>query len=387
MNFILNSENIFSYLQQNSLGDFDRHNTTLKKFSARNFNLLVTAPGSAPMLVKQEAPDVHGNQSGALFTEWQLQQLIAQHPALAELSHFMPKVLHVDRPNSIVVNHFWADYDDMQNYYDDEDQEYEPEIARELGQKLALVHRLTYDSTWQEPLKTSLGNPANQGRKVARRLNRIHSGIFAVTPIDCLRFYKLYQQYPSLTAAVEQLAENHQACCLVHNDLKLNNLLIHHSSIPSLQPAQDSVEQRPTTDSKIRFIDWESARWGDPAADLGNLINSYLQLWLENLVVSSELSINESLQLAIVPLSNLQPVLFALYDSYRQNFPAIFAEQPDFLARVLQYTGLALIRRIEVIIDDDRIFDNRGIAMLQVAKQLLCSPTAFTTTIFGQPLD
>jgi Phosphotransferase enzyme family len=372
MNFILNSENIFSYLQQNSLGDFDRHNTTLKKFSARNFNLLVTAPGSAPILVKQEAPDVQGNQSGALFTEWQLQQLIAQHPALAELSHFMPKVLHVDRPNSIVVNHFWADYYDMQDYYDDEDQEYDPGIARELGQKLALVHRSTYSSTWQEPLETSLGSPANPGRKVARRLNRIHSGIFAVTPIDCLRFYKLYQQYPSLAAAVEQLAQNYQACCLVHNDLKLNNLLIHHS---------------PATDGRIRLIDWESARWGDPAVDLGNLINSYLQLWLENLVVSSELSINESLQLAIVPLSSLQPLLFSLFDSYRQTFPTIFADQPNFLARILQYTGLSLIRRIEVIIDDDRVFDNRSVAMLQVAKQLLCSPTTFITTIFGQPLS
>jgi thiamine kinase-like enzyme len=375
MKFTLNSENIFSYLQQNSLGEFDRQHTTLKKFNARNFNILVNSPGSPPILVKQEAPNVNGNQSGELFTEWQLQQLIAQHSTLSELSHFMPKVLYADRANSIVVNHFWADYDDMQDYYDEEDQEYDPEIARELGQKLALIHRSTYNSTWQEPLETSLGSPANPGRKVARRLNRVHSGIFAVTPINCLQFYKLYQQYPSLPAAVAQLAQDYQACCLVHNDLKLNNLLIHHSPTP------------PVTDSKIRFIDWESSRWGDPAVDLGNLINSYLQLWLENLVVSSELSINESLQLAIVPLSSLQPVLFALFDSYRQTFPAIFADRPDFLARVLQYAGLALIRRIEVIIDDDRIFDNRGIAMLQVAKQLLCSPTNFTTTIFGQPLS
>jgi Phosphotransferase enzyme family len=375
MTFILNSENIFSYLQQNSLGDFDRQNTTLKKFSARNFNLLVTTPGLAPILVKQSAPDVNGKQSDMLFTEWQLQQLIIQHPTLAELSHFMPKVLHADRPNSIVVNHFWADYDDMQDFYDDDDQEYDPAIATELGQKLALIHRSTYNSTWQEPLETSLGNPANPGRKVARRLNRVHSGIFAVTPIDCLRFYKLYQQYPSLATAVEQLAQDYQACCLVHNDLKLNNLLIHHSPTP------------PITDSRIRFLDWESAGWGDPAVDLGNLINSYLQLWLENLVVSSELSINESLQLAIVPLSSLQPVLFAFFDSYRQTFPAIFVDQPNFLAKVLQYAGLALIRRIEVIIDDNRVFDNRSIAMLQVAKQLLCSPTAFITTIFGQPLD
>lgn len=375
MNFVLNSENVLCYLQKNNLGSFDRATTTFKKFSARNFNILVESPDLPPILIKQEAPDINGKQSGALFTEWQLQQLIADNLALSELTSFLPRVLHVDRSNSIVVNHFWADYDDLQDYYDDEDQEYDPAIAGELGQLLALVHRSTYGSNWQTPLENSLGSLSNPGYKVARRLNRVHSGIFAVTPIDCLRFYKLYQQYPSLAAAVEQLAQDYQACCLVHNDLKLNNLLIHHSPTP------------PATDSRIRFLDWESARWGDPAVDLGNLINSYLQLWLENLVVSSELSINESLQLAVVPLSRLQPILFTLFDSYRQAFPAIFADRPDFLARVLQYAGLALIRRIEVIIDDNRVFDNRGIAMLQVAKQLLCSPTAFITTIFGQSLD
>ncbi len=375
MSFILTSDNVLTYLQENNLGSFDRESTALKKFSARNFNILVKPADSQPILVKQSAPNINGKQSGELFTEWQLQQLIADHPALEKLTSFLPKVLYADRSNFIVVNYFWADYSDMQDYYDDEDQEYDPEIAQEIGQKLGVVHRSTYNSTWQAPLETSLGSPANPGRKVARRLNRVHSGIFAVTPIDCLRFYKLYQQYPSLAAAVEQLAQNYQACCLVHNDLKLNNILIHHSPKP------------PATDSRIRLIDWESSRWGDPAVDVGNLINSYLQLWLENLVVSSELSINESLQLAVVPLNSLQPVLFALFDSYRQTFPAIFADQPDFVARALQYAGLALIRRIEVIIDNDRVFDNRGIAMLQVAKQLLCSPTAFTTTIFGRPLD
>jgi thiamine kinase-like enzyme len=377
MDFILDSENVLSYLDRHQLSTFDsakptlreRQTTVLKRFSAKNFNILVSSPDRQPLLVKQETPDANGKQSGELFTEWQLQQLIDRHPALNELIHFMPHVLYADRENSIVINHFWETYDDLQAYYDDL-QEYDPEIAIEIGQKLGLVHRLTYSSTWQEPLETSLGKPINPGLRVAKQLDNLHSGIFALTPIDCCRFYKLYQQYPSLGEAVEQLAQNYQPCCLVHNDLKLNNLLIHHLVAPPI--------------SRIRFIDWERARWGDPAADLGNLINSYLQLWLENLVVSSELSLNDSLQLAMVPLSSLQPVLLALIQSYQQTFPAIFVDRPDYLSQVLQHAGLSLIRRINVIIDNDRIFDNRGIAMLQVAKQLLCNPMAFFTTIFGQ---
>ncbi len=374
MTFILNSENILSYLQDNELGIFDRQNTVLKKFSAKNFNILVSAPNTVPLLVKQEPLDINGEQFGELFTEWQLQQLIANHPALSEITHFMPNILHCDRPNSIVVNQFCLPYEDLQDYYD-ERQEYDPAIATEIGQRLGLVHRLTYGANWQQPIETTLGCFSNRAQNAVNRFSKLHSGIFAVTPIDCIRFYKLYQQYPSLGSAIEQLANSSIACCLVHNDLKLNNILLHH------------LESPPASESRVRLIDWERSRWGDPATDLGMIISSYLQLWLENLVVSSELTINESLQLALVPLSSLQPALFALVDSYRKTFPEIFVDQPQYLERVLQCAGLELIRRIEVIIADDRIFDNRGIAILQVAKQLLCAPRAFIKTIFGSEAE
>jgi thiamine kinase-like enzyme len=374
MTFILNSENVLSYLQHSGLGTFDPQTTRLEKFSAKNFNILVTASNISPLLVKQEPLDINGNQSGELFTEWQLQQLIADHPHLSAMVHFMPKILHCDRPNSIVVNQFCAPYDDLQDYYD-EQRQYDPAIATEIGQRLGLVHRLTYGTDWQQSIETTLGSSSNRAQSAVNRLSKLHSGIFAVTPVQCLRFYKLYQQYPSLAEAVDRLSRNNTACCLVHNDLKLNNILWHH------------LESPPPTESKIRLIDWERARWGDPANDLGTIINSYLQLWLENLVISSELTMNESLQLALVPLTSLQPSLFALVDSYHQTFPEIFVDQPQYLERVLQYAGLELIRRIEVIIADDRVFGNRGIAILQVAKQLLCDPNAFFKTIFGSEVE
>jgi hypothetical protein len=370
MTFILTSENVLAYLQQCGVGDFDAQNTDLKKISAKNFNILVSPVNEAPLLVKQEPIDINGKQTGELFTEWQLQQLIATQPALREIAHFMPQILHCDQPNFIVVNKFLLPYDDLQDYYDRR-RIYPVSIAQEIGQHLGLIHRQTYGQDWQTLVESNIGLARNRAQRSFLRLNRLHSGIFAVTPIECLHFYKLYQQYPSLAEAIEHLADTYNACCLVHSDLKLNNILLHHQESP------------PTHESRLRLIDWERASWGDPANDLGNVINSYLQLWLENLVVSSELNINESLQLAIVPLSELQPSFFALVKAYQQTFPAIFADQPNYLERVLQYAGLELIRRIEVVIAEDRQFDNRGIAILQVAKKLLCEPATFINTIFG----
>jgi hypothetical protein len=42
-----------------------------------------------------------------------------------------------------------------------------------------------------------------------------------------------------------------------------------------------------------------------------------------------------------------------------------------------------LIQNIEGKIYAERTFDNRGIVILQVAKQLICTPQAAMNTLFG----
>jgi hypothetical protein len=373
LDFILDSENVLTYLQQLGMMLIDPETVTLKQLSSKNFNIMITAPQHQPLLVKQEKIDGDGKQVGELYREWQFQQLISTSSNLNHLSSFLPEVKHCDQQYGIVVNRFWLPYTDAQDYYDQQ-QLYPPDIGKEIGRCLALVHKSSFGQG-QELIEALMGIRSLLAPTTARTLGRLHPGIFAITPIDCLQFYKLYQQYPSLGEAVAELAQDATACCLTHNDLKLNNILLHKLASP------------PSDEAPVRIIDWERASWGDPAADLGMCISSYLQLWLENLVVGSELSINESLHLALVPLDSLQPTLFALVSSYLQTFPAILAQQPHYLKRVLQYAGLCLIRRIEAIIESKRIFSNQGIATLQVAKQLLCNPLAFTRTIFGSDFD
>ncbi|WP_309737894.1 hypothetical protein [Chamaesiphon sp. OTE_20_metabat_361] len=70
--------------------------------------------------------------------------------------------------------------------------------------------------------------------------------------------------------------------------------------------------------------------------------------------------------------------------SYLDTFPAILVARPDYLTRSLQFAGLALIQRIEITIDEQQRFGDRGIVMLQVAKQLLCTPQAAMKTLFAQ---
>ena len=157
---------------------------------------------------------------------------------------------------------------------------------------------------------------------------------------------------------------------MTHNDLKLNNILL-----------DNNWEQ--SNKSIVRLIDWERATWGDPAFDLGTLIGSYVQIWLSSLVISNSLTIEESLRLAVTPLEQLQPSIAALTQAYFNQFPEILEHRPDFLQRVVQFAGFALIQRIQAMIQYQKSFGNTGITMLQIAKTLLCRPQQSIPTIFG----
>jgi thiamine kinase-like enzyme len=367
MVFVLNSENVFDYLAGVGLEISNREETSVRLIRAKNFNLLLESPGSQALLVKQETIKADGRQAGELSTEWKLQQLLPQLPELAEIVQFMPRILHCNPEYSIAINHFFDQYEDLSDYYS-EQIEFPLDIATTLGQRLGLVHQLSFSHPeYQQQVDLTLGQKKTTAYRLARRLAYFSPSIFSRIPQECLQFLKLYQQYPSLGEAIQQLANQSTACCLVHNDLKLNNILVWPES------EQD----------KIRLIDWEKASWGDPAGDLGMLLASYLELWLEGLVVGQELMVAESLQLATISLDLIQPTLFTLMKSYLDTFPQILTYNPQYIRLVLQYTGLSLIRRIEAIMESVRFFDNQGIIMLQVAKQLLCNPDTFVNTVFG----
>jgi hypothetical protein len=113
------------------------------------------------------------------------------------------------------------------------------------------------------------------------------------------------------------------------------------------------------------------------------LIGSYLQIWLNSLVVSKSIDIEESLRMAMTPLEQLQPSIAALVTAYIGNFPEILECRPDFLRRVMQFSGLALIIHIQAMLQHQKTFGNIGICTLQVAKSLLCRPEQSIATVFG----
>ncbi|MEM9510797.1 MAG: aminoglycoside phosphotransferase family protein [Cyanobacteria bacterium P01_E01_bin.35] len=384
MNFTLSFQNVIEYLAElNLCHKEDRANSQIEQKSAKNFNLLVSLPDGRKLLVKQERFNQQGETAGEFFGEWRIQELTRQFSELGFFKPWLPEMLHFDVQNSILVCNYLDDYCDLSHFYRDE-KIYPGSIASAIGGILAQFHRLTLDrQDFQDSLFQVHKNLSNKKVtnysvfNLTRRLERIKPEIFGQVPQDALRFYKLYQRYDSLGQAISEITNAYEPCCLIHNDLKINNILL------SLNWSQEVTSSSAFNNGVVRLIDWERCTWGDPALDIGKIIASYLGIWLCSFMSNKNLTIEESLSLAEVPLATLQPSIVALTQAYLAAFPEILERHPDYLSRVIQYAGLGLIQSIQAMLQKHKCFGNRGICLLQVAKTLLCHPEKSIPTVFG----
>lgn len=372
MAFLLNSHNVYNYLTEHGLcNQSESSGSKAELVTGKNFNLLVTFANNRKLLIKQERHNREGKAASEFLGEWRVQEFLQRFSSLDALRPWMPKILHFDAENCIIIFRYLDEYWDLLDFYTKENS-FPVEITSAIGTILATLHRDTYNRQDYLDFFSQNSNhlTAKQIPKWIRDLERIEPEIFGLIPADGLRFFALYQRYDSLGIAIAQLGSAFTPACLTHNDLKLNNILLH----TNWQQSANSI---------VRLIDWERAAWGDPAMDLGMVISSYVQIWLSSLVVSKSLSIEESLRLAMTPLELLHPSLCTLAQAYLNTFPSILEHCPDFLHRSVQFAGFALIQQIQAMIQYQKSFGNSGIVMLQVAKALLCRPEQSLSTIFG----
>lgn len=370
MVFLLKQNNVFSYLEDFGYQAVESK-SDIELLSAKNFNLLATLDDRLKLLVKQERHNNEGKAAGEFLGEWQVHGLVQDFPDLEHWQRYLSSILHFDRENSILVFEYLQDYRDLMEFYLKENT-YPESIAQKLGTVLSTIHSDTYQrQAYQEAISKQQSQPKiSIVQRLVNSLEKITPEIFGAVPDDGLKFYALYQLYDSLGRSISELNDAFTADCLTHNDLKLNNILVHHSwELPE--------------SGIIRLIDWERSAWGDPAFDLGMVIGSYLQIWLNSLVVSKSLSIEESLNLAMTPLDRVQPSIAALTRAYLAGFPQIIIDRPDFIQRAVQFAGLAVIQGILAEIEYQKTLGNSGIAQLQVSKSLLCRPTQSMPTVFG----
>jgi hypothetical protein len=395
----LGSTNVFFYLAERGICSPHDLLVHIERLSGKNMNLLVHLSGPESSggimdryLVKQGPVGRSGIPKDGFEEEWRYAQLLRCHSELSELQGLASQPIAYDKKNEIVVYRYFQGYQDLGDFYV-ESKLFPPCVAAAMGASLALFHGATFQRndylSELDPDSCSLDQGQVCKPDYRHELGNLTPSIFERVSVDGMRFYELYQRSPDLADAIEKLEAETQRCCLIHGDLKFNNILLHDDWLHwSPQKMPSSVSSLLLADglSVVRVIDWEQWSWGDPAFDVGALVADYLRSWLRSVMLSRDIDLSVALRFAAVPLEMVQPSLQAFLQAYSAQFPRIADVFPGFFDRVFQFAGLGLIHMIQAKLHYHEPFGTVEKSMLQVAKSLLCQPDAARKMILGDTM-
>ncbi|NEP34870.1 hypothetical protein [Moorena sp. SIO3B2] len=354
---------------------------------SKNSHWLLNLADGSKLVVKQEPAYRIHHSSNLIFHEQHIYQLVTFYPNLVNTSSLLPEIVHFNQDNWILVYKSAADYITLESYYEALSSEsygktcqaFPTSVAELVGKSLGKLHLETVN--FQDEYKNLMKDLKDNNNYLYQfpyqeyLLDRVwHKSLFKL-PAEGFKFFYFYQRDENLIKTVKYLVSHHQRCCITHNNLQLNKILI---------PRQ--WEQRLyeySHQNLVQLIDWERWNWGDPACDLGTAIAGYLLLWLNSIAVHPAIKLERSLQLATIPLEVIRPSMVVMIQTYMQTFSKVLEERSDFIKRVIQFAGLALIYKIVENILYHKDFTNQEICMLQVAKSLLCKPEKSLISIFG----
>jgi hypothetical protein len=339
---------------------------------------LVLLQSNHKLIVKQKHYLQDNNTNNIILKEYVLNQFLSFSKDLDYARSLTLEVIHFDEINSVII-YSVRDYIHLEDYYKSQESFSSTTIAKLVGTTLAVLHLETLKSQdcYNFMNDNVEGKFSYQFPYPIYLQDRLDAETFFTLPPEAYNFIGLYQRFENLKAAVKELVFSHTHYCLTHNNLRTSNILIPSQGINILSQAENSKQ------SIIRLINWESSSWGDPASDLGAAIAGYLLFWLNSLIVHPAIELEKSLQLSTVPLESIQPLIVALTRAYISNFPEILEDCPDFLKRLVQFTGLSLIYSVLALIDSFQGFNNQSLCRLQLAKNLICKPEKSFISVFG----
>ncbi|NEO68991.1 hypothetical protein [Moorena sp. SIO3H5] len=375
----LDYKNLFGYLVNTDIcNKSDLEYLKIDVSSSHNFNWVIDLTTNGEKIFIKQRPHYSKLYSDdRIRKEWHIYNFFKSDQDLVYASSLTPAVIHYDDINSILIYKCPNDYITLESYY--KNHQYFPNtIAKLVGTTLAKLHSETMNSQEchtfiteldEDNLRYQLPYPDYLSEYLFRCLE---PESLKKTAVQSWRFIGIFQKSEAVKRVVKELALHHRHCCLTHNNIQFNKLIIPKQWEKLLSKINYSNR------SIIKLIDWEACSWGDPACDLGKAIAEYFLFWLNSMIVHPAIEMKKSIQLAAIPLEVVRPSIVAIKNAYINTYPKILEDYPEFLKRVIQFAGLGLIYQL---LTEFQLQPDLGISHQQlyfyIASQLLCKPEIF----------
>ena len=235
-----------------------------------------------------------------------------------------------------------------------------------IGSALAALHSLEPGASPISPLSERLPRRLPH----ALFLHRPDHAFYCNASHGNLEAVRIMQSFPAFGTLIDALAEEWRPSCLVHFDVKGDNILL-------------------STKRGARagwLIDWELAALGDPAWDVGCMFADYLGVWLWSIPITGEHPPAHYLALARIPLTKLQPALRAFWRSYRLARGLTGSAAAAFLLSATRYGAVRLIQSVHEQTREVTDLLANTICQLQLSWNILREPELACVHLLGLEL-
>lgn len=257
----LTATNLFFYLRDIGLctaQDVVEGQFSVAETGRRNRNFIVTRREGESLFVKQ-IPLRHPDLMRGLLREAVCASAAAEERFAGSLFEAMPPLLHYDLTCHAVV-HAFIDGSENLNQHIARVGPVGAALASKLGGMLGRCHAETAKSGSLADMGSVLSGDPPWILSILQRPDAVMPGISSTRRqlVDALA------GHPALTATLDMSRADWRRICLMHGDIKNDNVL-----------RRDRGGQ-----AELYLIDWELADLGDPAWDVACSLVSFLQPWL-----------------------------------------------------------------------------------------------------------
>jgi aminoglycoside phosphotransferase (APT) family kinase protein len=329
--------------------------------SRRNGNFRVERqPGDALLLKQAREPNALRTVGWEAVIYRAFQALPVSHP----LRRYTVPFLEYDDDEGVLVLRSIAEARTLAAHHNQGRIPTRP--ATRMGRALGALHSLDLGSSPMSALSEGLA------RRLPHSLflHRPNHALYCSASYGNLQAVRIMQSFPAFGALIDALTEEWRPSCIVHFDVKGDNILL------SAQKGARSGW----------LIDWELAALGDPAWDVGSMFADYLGVWLWSIPITGEHPPAHYLSLARFPLTRLQPALRAFWRSYRRARGLTGRAASAFLLAATRYCAVRLIQRVHEQTRDAVDLLANTICQLQLSWNILREPELACVHLLGLEL-
>jgi tRNA A-37 threonylcarbamoyl transferase component Bud32 len=238
-----------------------------------------------------------------------------------------------------------------------------PDVARQLGQALALIHSfgavVAADTALRPKLPCQIPWPLN--------VDTAGYGFLSAYGNLGAQLAQAIQETPGLTAGLTALRANWQYDSLTHGDMKWDNCLLRGE--------------------ELVVVDWELADLGDGAWDVATILKEYIASILINRAMRESARARNTPEPAEITLDTTRPSLSAFWKGYAAGRGLSGPAADLYLDRAVRFTAGRLVVAVLEYCTFAKDLDPTAKLMLDYARRILEYPQIAAAQLAGVPAN